>query len=287
MTPQYILKKSLCRPPHCDGGYRHFAESEIENLGYAPEYATGQGYDQPAKGILFTNWNYFPQAVTSILERYGYQCEWSDEWMTCDGCQKALRTSPNSYGWLPAYYMFEDGTAHCLECIDTEEYLTELEDNPRKAVALDHIKPAEHGYTMLAEDFQSGFHPGQTDDPVKIQKDLEAKGYSKVLFKITDKGQFDITFEVYAKERYGYPLSDPAFEDTPYFDRFDICEAYYLYAVLCHGGQFSPEYAIHGRLHKIDFKARPMLSEPADLEDNGKAVYGRLARGERKVRTIC
>ena len=35
-----------------------------------------------------------------------------------------------------------------------------------------------------------------------------------------------------------------------YFDRFDICEAYYCYASDYHEGQFSKIYEIFGRLYE-------------------------------------
>lgn len=129
LTPQYILRKSLCRPAHCfsswiqgkgyigtpetDATYnkqrRRSAESEIENLGYAPSYAE-PGYDQPLCGVLMANWNVFPSKVTDILERAGYSIEWWDEWTTCDDCGRALRTQPDGHGWTPSY---EDGGGDC------------------------------------------------------------------------------------------------------------------------------------------------------------------------------
>lgn len=62
-----------------------------------------------------------------------------------------------------------------------------------------------------------------------------------------------------------------------YFDRFDICEAYYLFAAHWHGGQSSKEYRIFGRLDKIKFKARDSLSVET-LSDNGLAIYTNLVR---------
>jgi len=56
-----------------------------------------------------------------------------------------------------------------------------------------------------------------------------------------------------------------------YFDRFDICEAYFLALSHCHGGQWSREYA---RLCKLMsyFKPSPMLSIET-LSDNGREIY--------------
>ena len=73
------------------------------------------------------------------------------------------------------------------------------------------------------------------------------------------------------------------------FDRFDICEAYYLFACDWHRGQWSPEYAIFGRLHRMRFKPSPLLSRDT-LSDNGRWILAQLIRKARKgvcpVRTI-
>lgn len=61
------------------------------------------------------------------------------------------------------------------------------------------------------------------------------------------------------------------------FNRFDICEAYYLFASYWHGGQFSKEYRIFGRLEKIGFKPSPTLSLES-LSENGVLIYQNLVR---------
>lgn len=77
MTPQYILKKSLCRPAFCaDEGAveRRRALDQIEGLEWAEGYSE-PGYENSKKGVLFANWNYFSNDVAHILERYGYAVE--------------------------------------------------------------------------------------------------------------------------------------------------------------------------------------------------------------------
>jgi len=56
-----------------------------------------------------------------------------------------------------------------------------------------------------------------------------------------------------------------------YFDRFDICEAYFLALSHCHGGQWSREYA---RLCKLGQYFRPAPSLSVDtLSDNARVIY--------------
>jgi hypothetical protein len=61
-----------------------------------------------------------------------------------------------------------------------------------------------------------------------------------------------------------------------YFDRFDICEAYYLFATDYHGGQWSPEYAIFGRLHRMGFCPGLGGVTYDALTENGKEIYDNL-----------
>lgn len=93
------------------------ATSEVENMGYAPSYAE-LGYDQPAHGVLWANWNKLPRNLDRILERAGYAVEWSDEWTTCDDCNRAVRTQPDSHDWRPGYSLSDSGEILCHECAD-------------------------------------------------------------------------------------------------------------------------------------------------------------------------
>ena len=95
---------------------------------YADGYADGQGETQPTKGVLAANWNKFPRGLDSLLERLGFAVEWSDEWTTCDSCNKALRTQPDSYCWEPAFRETSDGETLCRACY-ADEYPDEDEND--------------------------------------------------------------------------------------------------------------------------------------------------------------
>ena len=60
--------------------------------------------------------------------------------------------------------------------------------------------------------------------------------------------------------------------NLPCWDRFDICEAYYVFAINWHGGQNSDVYKIFGKLKRIDFRPAPTLRFMS-LTDNGKMIY--------------
>lgn len=63
-----------------------------------------------------------------------------------------------------------------------------------------------------------------------------------------------------------------------FFDRFDVCEAFYLFFAHYHEGQASDKYR---RLSKMTryFKPRPSLSVET-LTENGREIYEALAQKE-------
>ena len=70
----------------------------------------------------------------------------------------------------------------------------------------------------------------------------------------------------------------------PYFDRFDVCEAYYLFATDYHEGQWSETYRIFGRLQQLRFQPSPGLSRRS-LTSNGRQILASLIRRYRRERS--
>ena len=88
------------------------------------------------------------------------------------------------------------------------------------------------------------------------------------------------------------PTNHPNKEHTMYFDRVDICEAYYVFASLYYedrsvkptyggivvdrqGYRWSPTHRIFGRLESLGFRCRPSLHE-STLTENGREIFARL-----------
>jgi len=65
----------------------------------------------------------------------------------------------------------------------------------------------------------------------------------------------------------------------PYFDRFDICEAYYLFAYGYHVGGDTSD-GIFNKLHRLRFKPHHRIAcsdEPMmGLTENGAEIYNQL-----------
>lgn len=183
------------------------------NITFASEYAE-RGYTQPEAGILFGNWNptcgfSVPKAeqrrdpiskFARIAEHCGFELEWEDEWSTCGECGKAVRTSPDCYHWTPYFRILNECELVCLDCLDPESYLESIEDNAACAVPDDNrFRPELFGYVQHNGYFETGFHPGQNDNPATILKALHAQGHKHVVFRIASKSQFDIRWEAYYK----------------------------------------------------------------------------------------
>lgn len=66
------------------------------------------------------------------------------------------------------------------------------------------------------------------------------------------------------------------------WDRFDIIEAYYLYARQYHEGQRSKEYKIFGRIAKLGFFPNMSLKYSDDpsvaLSENGVEIFEKLVK---------
>lgn len=211
MTPYKALEAAI------NSAKNNQVKNRLEEITWAPGYVE-PGYDAPDEGVFFGNWNEvdeydrvrqervvlpsgnLPKRLVKVLEKLGAEVAWSDEWQTCNECQRAVRSSPDSYSWKPSYVFFEEsGDVICHECVDPEDYLQDLEGDPNRCITLD-IDPTEYGYELYQDGFENGFHPGQTDDPKKIAEELRAKGIEKFVFKLDSVGQFDQRFSVYVYE---------------------------------------------------------------------------------------
>lgn len=121
----------------------HVAAKTIDGKGRCDDVTlcTGYaepGYTDPDSGVIaFCNWNTIssynnatqkrvdvddiPNRLCAALEKIGVEIEWSDEWAVCEGCQKAVRTQPDSHGWKRSYT--DDDCLVCRDCVDPVAFL--------------------------------------------------------------------------------------------------------------------------------------------------------------------
>lgn len=195
----YVLRHDS-KAPHCSDLPREQRMEEIEDMGWAEGYAE-PGYTDPARGILFANWNHFSDKAGELLEQLGYELEWSDEWDTCGNCAKAVRTTADSHGWQP-HFIIEEGELTCLECVDWDSYLENCQDSTEHLVP-SACDPAQYGYTRRSEagQYETGFHQGQNDKPADVLEAYHRKGQYYIVFRCSGVGQFDISWEVWQKDQ--------------------------------------------------------------------------------------
>ncbi len=221
MTPHFIIKaarRQAERSPHWQ------ARSQADDVQWYEGYAE-PGYPEASAGVCTGNWNsitrYHHDTHTSetidstmprlakLLERAGVELEWSDEWTSCEACNKLFRHQPDSYGWQ-MYGVIDDNGCYCADCIDPASHLDALEGQDTRCNTIDSINPAAHGYTIASEGHENGWNPGQNADPKEIGADLRALGITRYLFDLTSVGQFDLRFAVYVHDSEVYKLTpDP------------------------------------------------------------------------------
>ena len=170
----------------------------------ADEYGE-PGYTNPDKCIILGNWNEVPRWIQDYLEEAGFELEWSDEWYIHyeSSPSKAWRTSPDCYSWQ-CQVRFCDGFVLTPDD-DVSDWLEELSSTSpsqdHKAVPdwITEDTLAEHGFRKFNGDFESGWHPGQTDDPNKIAKEVfsTVEDVESVVFRIAETSQFYVVFECY------------------------------------------------------------------------------------------
>jgi hypothetical protein len=61
-----------------------------------------------------------------------------------------------------------------------------------------------------------------------------------------------------------------------YYDRFDICAAHWMFAMLWHGGQGADIYSKFSQLERLRFRPAPGWYQPSDLEPNAREIYRNL-----------
>jgi len=163
------------------------------------------GYED--KPTFLANWNENKLSKFAKAVEHGsdVELEWDDEWSSCTECHKGFRISGNRYGWVKYAHLFTDECEEvCGDCIkkDPDEYLEDLVNNPNKAEVFD-LGLDTLGYSKVNGTFESGWHPGQDDQPEEILKKIERIDPDcSVIFKVASVGQFDVTFEAWYNGNY-------------------------------------------------------------------------------------
>jgi hypothetical protein len=263
-------------------------EVQLHTEGYAEP-----GYANPECGIIATgNWNTINfrseefiddrddtiKKLEKVLEAYGVEMEWNDEWAPCDCCEKLVRISPSGYDWSPSYWLTE-GELICIECLKenregvTEGYVEWLTSDSTRAMTgslKDAVNLADYGYVELQGKFQNGMHYGMDADPKKIGKKLEEMGVERFIFVIDEVSQFYMNFSVWVHEE----------------------EAKRAYASIGIGGKLADKDvngpSVAGRLEANLKEATKAMGELAqkDKDANGKIKYAKVSPDGYEARLV-
>lgn len=181
----------LCSEGYAEPGY----DGNVVALGNWNELREYDNQNNTCKTIDNT-----PSRLAAVLEKIGVEIEWEDEWNVCCECGRLVRKEPDSYSWQRSYVESDEG-AVCMECLDPEDHLVDLEGQEDRANTIRKINPAKYGYILLKDDYESGWHRGQDASPKKIAEVLRNKfGVERFLFNVDNVGQFDMSFSVYVHE---------------------------------------------------------------------------------------
>lgn len=185
-------------------------------------WAPGSGEDNV---IIFTaNWNEETQynretgehqvldnslhRLSDLLERLpGVEIAWLDCVSRCDECNRCIVTEAQYYVGTRPYIILESSII-CRGCLqaDPQPLLDHLEGNADEAlVPALNINLAQHGYTRIPVEFQSGLHPGQTDSPQTVATSLEQLNLEHFIVQVEDVGQFDSEWFIWIEN---YELQD-------------------------------------------------------------------------------
>lgn len=141
--------------------------------------------------------------------------EWSDEWMGCCDCGKAIRQSPNGYDWVFSGLWASDCDVVCLECYgnNVSDIINMYQSDyhhgfTNKAVNSDFVPCLEsEGFVCWQEDpdscahYETGWRPGQDDDPHKVFDKIMADSQEwEIVFVVTGCGQFDVDWTAYVRK---------------------------------------------------------------------------------------
>jgi hypothetical protein len=187
----------------------------------ASEYGE-PGYSTDHNLIVLANWNEVPKGLVDFVESVA-EIEWSDEWVI-DSDGRAFRSSPDSHGWSPAWFDHDgeivpwdslpEDKGDLLESLRDFGFIHDREDGgPFHSIPKDFISRERLGTfaSVVTENLENGWHPGQTDTPEKALEAMTADG--EYFFLITSKGQFDLSLELWR-------VNDV--EAVASFDRFEI-----------------------------------------------------------------
>lgn len=185
-TQGVILGNYWCR---CDHGPESDEDRARDNF-------------QPLHGVEY----HYPR-VFAALEEQGFKLEWCDEWWIDYETGKAWRTQADSYSWQPSIIFDEEMGDYLTPDHDADVWIEWGVNNPDRCIPrVVKIDLGAAGFEQWEphnpHTYESGWHPGQTDDPREITKQIRSElgDDVEVVFQLDATGQFDVRFSAWVRE---------------------------------------------------------------------------------------
>jgi len=200
-----------------DGNVISDYASDYGEPGYSCHVSVDEADATPM--VLFGNWwlrrhdkGYVESQCRSWFDRYprlmgqleaqGVQFDWCDEWIAIDDL--AYRANHDSYMWQPSWCWLDEDYFVPTTSSDIEDIIDEVAGDPRRAINLRQVNEVhmeKMGFEHCNGEFASGWHPGQTDDPVQLldhYREMYGDEFTYV-FIISGVGQFDVHFRLFRR----------------------------------------------------------------------------------------
>jgi hypothetical protein len=166
-----------------------------------------EGHYMAGKPMLHPHEDHHPRLWQQLVDQ-GVSFEWYDEWTIDYDNGKAYRTSGDSYSWMQSFRWTDDGEMLTADD-DIEEWIDYAKNDSQKVLPSNIITDTmlrEAGFVKHNGQFESGWHPGQDDDPKRItdemHRDLDDtinrdNDDLEIVFLLDYAQQFDIGFSAY------------------------------------------------------------------------------------------
>jgi len=184
-------------------GYAEPGYHDDQTMWVTGNWNTTQSYANRTAGLPLTPDEQMPAVLADALTRIGVEIEWLDEWTECTDCYRLVRTSGDSYMWQPSFAYVNECEPTCADCLRTmgEDAVTEYVNELRAITWADDAFLTGLGWTRYnADEYESGWHPGQDADPTEITAEIARTlpGHD-VVFLLDENSQFYSRFSAYVR----------------------------------------------------------------------------------------
>ncbi len=146
------------------------------------------------------------------LESQGVETDFYDEWWVDYETGKAYRTQPNSYTWQSSIQWNEDVDDYLTPDHDIDEWIAWAVNNPKRCLMRQYRGAiAEAGFEKWEpgnpRDYESGWHPGQTDDPKAVYDEICTRQVRDdgpdidIVFVLDETSQFYVGFSAWVRQQ--------------------------------------------------------------------------------------